>query len=52
MGLLACFAIWRFHAASFRIAGEGLDAAVTPATDAINRWVARARSKVGLGERA
>jgi lipopolysaccharide export system permease protein len=52
MGLLACFALWRFHAASFRIAGDGLDNVFLPVTDAISRWANNLRNRLGLGERA
>jgi lipopolysaccharide export system permease protein len=52
MALLACFALWRFHAASFRIAGEGLDTVFMPVTDALSRWSNLLRNKIGWGERS
>lgn len=52
MALLTAFALWRFHSASFRIAGEGLDTVFMPITDAINRWISKLRNRIGIGERA
>ncbi len=49
MALLALFAVWRFHAASFRIAGEGLDNVFLPVTDWIARVIGKLRAKMGLG---
>ncbi len=49
MGLLACFALWRFHAASFRIAGEGLDVFFVPLTDFFTRCFSKLRNKLGFG---
>jgi lipopolysaccharide export system permease protein len=52
MALLGGFAIWRFHAASFRIAGEGLDTLFMPMTDAISRVVTKLRTRMGWSARS
>jgi lipopolysaccharide export system permease protein len=51
MGLLAAFAVWRFYAASFRIAGEGLDAVFVPVTEAISRGIENLRTRIGWSAR-
>jgi lipopolysaccharide export system permease protein len=49
MAVLTLFALWRFHTASFRIAGEGLDTYVMPITDTISRWTIKLRERIGVG---
>jgi lipopolysaccharide export system permease protein len=52
MAVLASFALWRFYAASFKIAGEGLDTLFMPLTDSVGRLTNRLRARLGFGDRA
>jgi lipopolysaccharide export system permease protein len=49
MALLTAFALWRFHAASFRIAGDGVDQILQPFYDWVSKTYGKFKLRVGFG---
>jgi lipopolysaccharide export system permease protein len=49
MALLTAFALWRFHAASFRIAGDGVDQVLQPLYDWVSKTYGKFKLRIGFG---
>jgi lipopolysaccharide export system permease protein len=49
LGLLACFALWRFYNASFRLARDGLDMVLQPVQDATSALWRGVKRRLGGG---